>query len=290
MKLERVQEVYADMESLVISLDPNPAARGPQYLQDLISKTRGFLNTTSFFLQEILRERHIEELRLEAAETDFQVQSDELLADDQRVSTLPAIDDRVAMINVLLKDDRREIRSLKREIKNLGHIEKAVRLRHKELDNTMSAIRLQRSIIETELRTGAVYGDESPTSRGWGRGGASVEDPIDAMDDTELQQVWDDQLLDVQGMDEVATTNSDTNIAPAVDLDSLVESVANLGTGSSSDDFLNTLELDSPSNSDAPTTETSSGQKVSASNISEDPDISKFLDNDVDFLDLLEDL
>ena len=49
--------------------------------------------------------------------------------------------------------------------KELGFVEKAVRHRHKELDNTMSCIRMQKSLIDTELRTGSYYGDETDTAR-----------------------------------------------------------------------------------------------------------------------------
>lgn len=209
MELKRVQEIYKQMEGLVIELDPNPAARGPQYLQDLISKTRGFLNTSAFFLQQVMRERHASEMDLESAEADFQVQSDELLANDRRVSLLPNIDDRKAMINVLLSEQRRTIQGLKRDVKNLGLVEKAIRFRHKELEQTMSAIRLQRSLIETELKTGAVYGDENDVARGWGRGTIPVQDAIDDMDETALQALWDTELQNVGGAEEEASEDDE---------------------------------------------------------------------------------
>ncbi len=193
MDIKRVEEIYKEMEALTITLDRDPAARGPKYLQDLISKTRGFLNMTSHFLQETIRERHASEMDLASLEADFEVQSDELLANDRRVSGLPNIDDRKAMINVLLSSDRRAIQALKREIKNLGHVEKAIRLRHKELEGTMSAIRLQRSLVETELHTGSFYGDEGEAIRGWGRKGAQPRpDELDDIED--LNQLWEDQL------------------------------------------------------------------------------------------------
>ena len=116
MELKRVEEIYSEMGAFVVELDPNPAARGPQYLQDLISKTRGYLNATMFFLQEVLQERHRKEMELESQETAFDVSSDELLAEDRRVTSLPSIDDRRAMIKVILHKERREIKQLQREI------------------------------------------------------------------------------------------------------------------------------------------------------------------------------
>lgn len=181
MNPERVTEIYSSLEKLVIELDRDPASRGVKYLQDLISRTRGYLNETSNYLAETFRMRHRLEMELQAEEAAFEVRSDELLASDNRVSRLPNIDDRKAMINVLLGDDRRHIQDLKHQLKNLGHVEKVIRHRHKELENTMSAIRLQRSLIETEVRTGSYYGDEGETSRGQ-RGGPSSQD----FDDEEI--------------------------------------------------------------------------------------------------------
>lgn len=165
MTPERIQEIYERLEALFIELDPNPSARGPLYLQDLISKTRAYLNETSHYLQEVLKAIHLVNMELDAEEAAYEVHSDELLATDNRVTLLSNIDDRKAMVNVLLSEDRRKIQKLKRMQKNLSHVEKVVRHRHKELENTMSSIRLQRSLVETEIRSGSFYGDEAPTSR-----------------------------------------------------------------------------------------------------------------------------
>lgn len=193
MTPERIEEICSALATLVVPLDPDPAARGPKYLQDLISKTRGYLNEVSTYLSEVLRERHRLELHLDALEGAFAISSDDLLATDRRVSMLPSIQDRQSMINVLLSKDRKEIQNCKREIKNLGYVERAVRHRHKELEGTMSAIRLQRSLVESELRTGAYYGDESDESRGtWGRrpgGGGPPAGAMDDMDEAELARL-----------------------------------------------------------------------------------------------------
>ncbi len=211
MTPERVEEICAALAGLVVTLDPDPAARGPKYLQDLISRTRGFLNEVSTYLSEVLRERHRLEMQLDALEGAFAISADELLANDRRVSMLPSIQDRQSMINVLLSKERREIQNCKREIKTLGHVERAVRHRHKELESTMSAIRLQRSLVESELRTGAYYGDESDESRGtWGRRpGAPPAGALDDMDEAELARLMNaEEALAVGGPVEAPSETS----------------------------------------------------------------------------------
>jgi hypothetical protein len=192
MTPERVAEIYDELGKLIVELDPDPVARGPAYLQDLIAKVRGYLNRVSIYVQEAHRERHDKERELDAKQAAFDVEADRLLSEDKRVARQPNIDDRKAMINLILGDERREIDGLKRELRSLGHVEKAIRHRQKELDNTMSAIRLQRSLIQAELRTGSFYGDETETSRGdaWGKKKAADEpDFDDELGDDELSQL-----------------------------------------------------------------------------------------------------
>lgn len=189
MTPKRAEQIYNTLMDYVVELDPDPVARGPLYLQDLISKVRGYLNAVSIFMQEAHRERHALESRLDSLETAFRIAADELLTSDGRVMRLPNIDDRKAMVNLILSTELQEIEKTKGEIRSLGHVEKAIRLRQKELDNTMSAIRLQRSLIQAELRTGSFYGDESDKSRGdaWGRGAPAVAD--EDFDDDELSRL-----------------------------------------------------------------------------------------------------
>src|SRR5512142_198575 len=166
MTPERIESIYTELGTLVIELDADPASRGAGYLQDIISKTRGMLNRVSFFLREVHKEIHALTIELDATEAAFQVSSDELLTSDKRVKDLPALEDRKAMINIILKDDRLNIQTLSLQIKELGFVENTIKHHHKYLDNTMSAIRLQKSLVDAELRTGSFYGDEAKASRG----------------------------------------------------------------------------------------------------------------------------
>lgn len=166
MKSERIEEIYGALDKMAVTLDPDPVSRGPQYMQDLVSLTRGYLNEVGVYIQEAHRERHRLEMAKDALETVFDARADELLVDDKRVSELPSIEDRRSMINLILKDERREIAEINGKLRAISLVEKALRFRHKELDSTMSAIRVQRSLVSMELGTGSSYGDESPTSRG----------------------------------------------------------------------------------------------------------------------------
>lgn len=207
MNPERVEEIYDRLPQLIISLDPDPAGRGPAYLQDLISKIRGCLNEVSVYLQEVLRLKGNLESDLEAMTSAFEISSNDLMATDDRVSRLPAVQDRLAMINVILRDERRIILEKRREVNDIGYVEKAVRHRHRELEQTMSAVRLQRSLFQTEMKTGAYYGDENSNSRGDSWQGDDIES-------NEIEQLLSDAEVDLEAEKQLATKEDHVSVVP----------------------------------------------------------------------------
>lgn len=244
MDQARIEAVLNRLPELVIELDPDPTARGPAYLQDIIYRTRNMLNETGIYVQEVLRWKSGLESELEALEVAFQVDSDELLTEDQRVTRLPAVQDRQAMINVILRDQRKAILELKKKVNDAGHVEKAVRHRHRELEHTMSAIRLQRSLIETERKTGSFYGDESETSRGegtWGRKPPKDED-IDEDEMGRLMEQIEEEAS--ENGDEAEDENDETDDEAEDGTDKTNETdEAEDGTDGEDDDSLGNLGL-----------------------------------------------
>jgi len=192
MDNERAQAIYTELEGYVIRLDADPASLGPKYLNNQICVCRNYLNAVSHIIQEIARERRTLTLSLQAEEAAYGVESADLLANDQRIRTLPNIEDRKATIQVLLRDRSRRINELKGEILNLDFVDKVTRHRHHELRDTMAEIKAQRSLIRDEIDTKSFYGDETPDKRGTGdRGKGSVL----GIDEEELTSLFDDSLV-----------------------------------------------------------------------------------------------
>lgn len=327
MKLDYIEKILNRLPELVVELDPNPVARGPLYLQDLISKVRGMLNESGVYLQEVLRDKSALESQLEAKQVAFQVAADELLANDHRVTHLPAVQDRQAMINVILRDQRKEILELTKQVNDIGYVEKAIRHRHRELESTMSAIRLQRSLIQTELRTGSYFGDESDTSRGEGTWGRKAPGKDEDLDENELSRLLGD--MEAEGEVEEETEEATEEQAaeePVVESPKPPVSDDDDGLGLDVEDFDgdaaptgHTLycsicgepQFDTPSglackngHGGAPQAETPQGVEIDENDLpdvvvgdaeveEEDPDIGKFLgddDEEDDFSDIFQQL
>lgn len=191
MNIDRVRAIYTELERYEIKLDPDPVARGPRYLQSLIATCRNHLNLVSRLMLEVHQEKQNLDRDLRARDAAFQVSFDSLLANDERIRRLPNIEDRKSTAKVFLREEISGIEALKSEIHDLEYVEKAVRHRHRELSSTMGEIKLQKSLIQAEIHTGAMYGDErsSPVSTG------ERADPagITTIDEEELDALFEEQ-------------------------------------------------------------------------------------------------
>lgn len=306
MKQDRITHIYDTLGTFIIELDPDPVVRGPAYLQDLISKTRGYLNTVSVFTQEVHREQHFLELELDKAQAAFEISADELLAEDDRVKRLPSIDDRKAMINLILKQEKTEIEKLKKKIRSLGHVAKAIRHRQRELSATMSAIRLQNTLIQAELRTGSFYGDENNESRGdaWGKTKTSPhheivnEGELDALFNASAKEIEDVGLGEEEDPlatfteaedDEEEDEEPESEEEDEEEPESEEEEEPSLETGLDLAEEVLVEVIAAPPSSEPAASE--EGEDSPDEESEEDPDIARFLgDEEDDFSDIFDSL
>jgi hypothetical protein len=164
MKVERVRQVYTEIERYTITLSADPGALGPKYLQDQIATCRDYINNVSRILMEVHREKHNLAAEIHTSETALNVESDNLRATDERIRNLPHDKDRAAAVNLLLRVRVQALADLRAQLQDLDYMEKAVRHRHRELRDTMAEIKLQRSLIRDEIDTKSFYGGERDTT------------------------------------------------------------------------------------------------------------------------------
>lgn len=203
MTPEEVQKIYAQIDQYIVELDPNPAARGPRYMMEQISRTRGYLNSCGVLASKLAQQRHRLMTKLNGLQTAFDVGYNELLVNDNRVTRLPAIEDRRAMINMIQRDEYAAIQKVKHALTDVEHVEKAVRHRHRELEATMSAIRLQKSLVDIEVRAGGQYGDERDPEAG----GVGVPE------DDEISNLFDGKLPEFEDEDESESEDEESSEA-----------------------------------------------------------------------------
>lgn len=290
MELKRIEAIYEQLGKFSVDLSADAWSLGPKHIHDLISTTRGHLNAVSFFLQEILTERQRLDREKHAAEAVFSIESDRLLAENDRVRHMPSIEDRKSTINVLLRDHVQRVSELNAQLLDLGYVEKVVRHRYNELKGTMSDIKVQRALIRDALDTGQFYGDENDASRGTA-GPGEKRTPGFSEDELDREMSSVNDMFLGAGLTErdVAVVEEDEPPPPPPEPPKLklVPAVAKpkpkpaptVSVATSEDDFSDLIEgLETvPTPAPEPPAEKASGA-------SEDPDLARFLDGD-DFLD-----
>jgi hypothetical protein len=177
----RVDAIFKEMDTYVLELASEPSALGPQYFQDIIALCRGHLNKVSLVVSELNREKLTVSSELRKLEAVYALDYDNLLANDDRVKTLANIDDRKSTVGFILRGQKAKINELKDRMHSLDAVSRVVAYRNRELHATMTAIKDQRRLMQTELSTGAFYGDErgipkSQRTRREAEGGMGVED------------------------------------------------------------------------------------------------------------------
>jgi len=157
---QRVDEIFKEMDGYVLELANEPGMLGPQYFQDIIATCRGHLNKVSLVVSELNREKLSVSGELRRLEAVYALEYDNLLSNDSRVKALASIEDRKATVGFILRDQRVRMNELKDRMHSLEAVSKLVAYRNRELHATMTAIKDQRRLMQTELSTGAFYGDE----------------------------------------------------------------------------------------------------------------------------------
>lgn len=217
---ERIDDIFREISGYKIELQPDPTVLGAKYLQEQIALCRNYTNNVAQHVNRIHRERMNIDSVLRRKEAAFRIASDELLSNNAQVRNLPNIADRQAQININLRDEHRDIEELKNDVRDLDHLEKMIKLVHRELKDTMAEIKLQRSLVRDELDSGRMYGDERNSAY---TGEGKAEKPmLDDLDEEEINRLMrgdsaEESTQDATPSDPVTQEENSTSDAEKID-------------------------------------------------------------------------
>jgi len=161
----RMGEIFAYIDSAGIELDPDPIRRGPKYLNTQVAECRNLMNNIQVFEREVARERLGYDRTLNRLESSYELQFNDLLANDPNVNQKTSVRDREATVKTRLKSLMSEIVDLKRKTTDLGHVETVIQSKLRELKDVNRDIRLQMRLIEDEIKLGNFWGDQSDSGQ-----------------------------------------------------------------------------------------------------------------------------
>jgi hypothetical protein len=178
-----VDKIYREVGELHIELERDPTVLGPNYIHEVISRCRNYLNKASHTRLTLSKMRRDLMVQIGREETLFAMDKDRLLAEDDVVKRAPNIRDREALVNTILRDRVNTISGYKTELLDLETVEKAVKMVHDELIRTSTEIKTQRALLYSDRVSGAGYGDES-------NGGSGSPPPKPStIDEDELEEL-----------------------------------------------------------------------------------------------------
>lgn len=228
---ERVDFIFKEMNSCVLELAEDPRSLGPQYFQERIAICRNYLNKVSLISSELQQEKLEISGELYRLEAMYNLDRDDKLANDQRVKALASVEDRKATVGYMLREQQKKINELKERLNVVDVVFKVVTHRNRELHATMDAIKDQRRLLQTEISTGAFYGDER-------RPIVKIREE-DALTESELEQL----IYDTKTNEDLPIDNK--NHSETVEIQPVVpESVSSQKDGIDSDTLPNVDTLD----------------------------------------------
>lgn len=162
MDQKYVDDLYREIGTFRVELEPDPTVLGARYIQSVTSKCRNYLNKVSQRRVDLSLKRRNLMVQIAGEETALSIEKDHLLAENETVQRQPNIRDREAVVNTMLRQQVQSIASKKRDLLDVETVDKAVKLVHDELIRTSTEIKVQRSLLFSDRMSGSGYGDESP--------------------------------------------------------------------------------------------------------------------------------
>jgi hypothetical protein len=162
---EWIKKVFERIPELIVTLDNDPNVLGPIYLREKLTQCRTFLNEINKYYQ-IVKEDMWELVRArDVTQTNYNIDLDKLLAENEGVKKQPSHKDRVALANQMLKPLIDEINKAEAEIRDLSALEEVLKLKLKDLRDANSDIRVAKQLMIAEIDFGAFYGKETPDKK-----------------------------------------------------------------------------------------------------------------------------
>lgn len=162
MNEERAAEIVDRISEMEIELDYDPIQRGPKFLNNQIAQCRNYINEVQNFARECQMLLRKLEHDLRVGKTDYELQFNDLMANDPEIKSLRTNSkaDREAVACTRLQAEQRSINDLQLSLVDIGHIVTIITAKLHELKDVNRDIRLQRQLIQSEIETGAMWGND----------------------------------------------------------------------------------------------------------------------------------
>jgi len=159
----RIKRVYDELKRLNMDLDPDPLELGPKRMNNKLAKVRNMIKRCVDIELQVAEDLHWFKRTLNRQQGHYELEFQDLIANDPHVRAGRNIQDREAVAKVRLSERYKAIRHLEESVSDLEAMLVVVRTKAKDLRDTQSRLKDQFKICEHELGLGSRWGKHKPT-------------------------------------------------------------------------------------------------------------------------------
>jgi hypothetical protein len=165
---QRVCSIFSELEGMEIELDPDPLLYGPRRLNKKVASTRGMLTRCERVFLQTSHDLQIYKTAHRAAQLDFDLQMQDLIANDPEVRAGSNVRDRDAIATMKLREDRQNLIGMEVAIGDLEMVMTVIKAKRADLRDIQGRIRDQIKLCQEEIGLGGKWrsipapGEEAP--------------------------------------------------------------------------------------------------------------------------------
>jgi len=154
--------VFTSLESMEVDLDTDPLAYGPKRMAAKVAQARGMLTKCERIFLQVSQDLSLYKRMFRTSQLDFDLQKQDLFANDPEVRSGRNVADREAMATMKLRDAREDLIQMEVSIQDLEMVMTVIKAKRADLRDIQSRLREQRSLCESEVSIGAKWGSKAP--------------------------------------------------------------------------------------------------------------------------------
>ena len=252
--LDRISEVYAELKTMSIQLDPNPIDLGPRRFNNRIAQVRAMLTRVDQVFLQLSEDLHYYKRKINAKKTMYELEKRDLMVNDPKCRVGRHQGEREALADVQLRPQIEELRDLELASVDLETLITVVHAKRTDLKDIQSRMRDQMRLIEHDIGMGARWGDRAP-----GQNVSTDADGLDALiSDVDSRLGWksDDerQAPEPVELDEDEVAETEETATPAAKTAEPVEEPVLEFDASEGDDEVGEITMPSSLLDDEPQT------------------------------------
>lgn len=155
---EYVKRIFAALEKMDVPLDADPIVYGPKRLNAKVALCRQHLSRCQQIYLQVSNDLHHLNRALRQAKVDFDLQMQDLFANDPDVRSGKNVRDREAIATMKLRSEREAIQHIESAVQDLDSVMTVVKGRREDLKDVQGRIRDQVKLCQEEIGLGVKWG------------------------------------------------------------------------------------------------------------------------------------